>query len=230
MSAIYPLVHGLVAQGGVELPAGIVSEYRFDEGSGQVLTDYAGTRNLQLGSTSGADTNDPTWQASPTRLYFTTDDNCILTGDTATNAAMTWVVLMRRDALAATQNVVNLRSGSSTAGNLPLRIDASGVLGVIGNGVAGAWNSSLVVPSEAVCAVASRMQDNAATVTVDASHEALASGTYTSQYTDKIFVGSSHVASVYYKGAMYWIGRWHRWLTDDEVAQAIAYARALKGV
>ena len=41
---------------------GLVAEYRFDDGSGQVLTDYSGNDyHLQLGSTSGVDINDPSW-------------------------------------------------------------------------------------------------------------------------------------------------------------------------
>jgi hypothetical protein len=41
--------------------AGLVAEWRFDNGSGQVLTDYAGGHHGQLGSTTGSDANDPTW-------------------------------------------------------------------------------------------------------------------------------------------------------------------------
>ena len=37
---------------------GLVAEYRFDDGSGETLADYGGNGyDLQLGSTSGADTN-----------------------------------------------------------------------------------------------------------------------------------------------------------------------------
>jgi hypothetical protein len=44
--------------------AGLVAEWRFDDGAGQVLTDYSGNGNHgQLGSTSGADAADPTWTA-----------------------------------------------------------------------------------------------------------------------------------------------------------------------
>lgn len=61
----------------IHLPGGIVknglvAEYRFDEGSGQVLTDYRGGYNGQLGSTAGSDTNDPTWGTEG--LTFATDD------------------------------------------------------------------------------------------------------------------------------------------------------------
>jgi hypothetical protein len=40
---------------------GMVAEWRFDDGAGQVLTDHAGGHHGQLGSTAGSDTNDPAW-------------------------------------------------------------------------------------------------------------------------------------------------------------------------
>ena len=44
--------------------AGLVAEWRFDDGAGQVLTDSTGNGNHgQLGSTTGADAADPTWTA-----------------------------------------------------------------------------------------------------------------------------------------------------------------------
>jgi hypothetical protein len=42
---------------------GLVAEWRFDDGAGQVLTDYASRRHGQLGSGAGTDSNDPTWVA-----------------------------------------------------------------------------------------------------------------------------------------------------------------------
>lgn len=52
--------------GGVSIVTdGLVAEYRFDEGSGQVIDDaVVGSRSYTLGSTAGADTNDPTWVAA----------------------------------------------------------------------------------------------------------------------------------------------------------------------
>lgn len=53
---------------------GLVAEYRFDDGSGQTLTDYVGGANMTLGTTGGSDTNDPTWVTAG--LQFATDDSC----------------------------------------------------------------------------------------------------------------------------------------------------------
>ena len=60
---------------------GLIAEYRFHEGAGQVLYDYKNGNNGQLGSTTGADTNDPTW--TPQGLTFATDD--YVTAGTATD-------------------------------------------------------------------------------------------------------------------------------------------------
>ena len=43
---------------------GLVAGWRFDDGAGQVLTDYTGNgHHGRLGSTTGADAADPTWTA-----------------------------------------------------------------------------------------------------------------------------------------------------------------------
>ena len=48
---------------------GLVASYPMLTGSGQVLSDYSGNgKNGQLGSTSGTDTNDPTWTARYRKL------------------------------------------------------------------------------------------------------------------------------------------------------------------
>ncbi len=52
---------------------GLEVMYAFDEGSGQTLADLSGNgHTATLGSTAGADTNDPLWNAAG--LAYTTDD------------------------------------------------------------------------------------------------------------------------------------------------------------
>lgn len=71
-----PVVSALAlnaSTGGGLVRSGLVAEYRFDEGSGQVLHDYSGNNNHgTFGTTSGSDTNDPTWISSG--LSFATND------------------------------------------------------------------------------------------------------------------------------------------------------------
>jgi len=87
-------VTGLVGAGGAAVPmtsgefvtSGLVLAYKFNEGSGQVLTDFSPSAlNGRLGSTSGADTNDPTWVA-PRGLSFDGVDNYVEIG--TPNAAL----------------------------------------------------------------------------------------------------------------------------------------------
>lgn len=70
--------------------AGLVAYYRFDEASGQALTDRSGNGlNGTLGSTAGTDTNDPSWVSAG--LSFTTDDYVSSTNDAALRPAA-WTV------------------------------------------------------------------------------------------------------------------------------------------
>lgn len=67
----------------------LVSEWRFDDGSGDTLTDYVGSNDGQLGSAAGADANDPDWVAAG--LDFpTTGDRVQITGLTFDPSAGAW--------------------------------------------------------------------------------------------------------------------------------------------
>jgi hypothetical protein len=64
---------------GTPIKDGLVAEYRFDEGRGQVLCDYSGNGNHgTLGSTRDADTNDPLW--TPQGLQFDGVDDYVSLG------------------------------------------------------------------------------------------------------------------------------------------------------
>lgn len=69
------LLHGetLGPPGPAPVSSGLQALYHFTDGAGQALSDSSGQgRNGVLGSSSGADTNDPAWVAAG--LSFTTDD------------------------------------------------------------------------------------------------------------------------------------------------------------
>jgi len=69
------LLHGeaVGSPGPAPVLEGLQALYHFADGAGQALADSSGQgRHGVLGSTSGADTNDPTWVAAG--LSFTTDD------------------------------------------------------------------------------------------------------------------------------------------------------------
>jgi hypothetical protein len=85
---------------------GLVVYYRFDEASGQALTDRSGGgHGGTLGSTAGADTNDPSWVAEG--LSFATDDFVSTANDAATRPdAWTVCTAVKFDAAVADQPLV----------------------------------------------------------------------------------------------------------------------------
>ena len=57
---------------------GLVAEWRFDDGAGQQITDYSGNgHHATLGTSSGSESSDPTWQASPAALSFDGGDQAL---------------------------------------------------------------------------------------------------------------------------------------------------------
>jgi hypothetical protein len=97
----------LLRQGGIPIvQPGLVVFYRFDEASGQTLTDRSGNGyHGTLGSTAGADTNDPSWVAGG--LGFTTDDYVTTVSDAATRPnAWTVCTAVKFDAAVADQPLV----------------------------------------------------------------------------------------------------------------------------
>jgi hypothetical protein len=70
-------------QKGTPIRDGLVAEYLFDEGRGQVLCDYSGNGNHgMLGSTYNIDTNDPLWV--PEGLSFDGVDDYVDCGNSKT--------------------------------------------------------------------------------------------------------------------------------------------------
>jgi hypothetical protein len=58
---------------------GLLAEWPFDDGAGQVVTDYSGNGHQgQVGSTAGADANDPAWATNPARLEFDGADDRVI--------------------------------------------------------------------------------------------------------------------------------------------------------
>ena len=93
---------------------GLQALYLMSEGSGQSLIDTSGAgRDATLGSTGGADTNDPLWVASG--LSFTTDDyvDC---GSASALQPDAWTICV---AAKLTPNVVNPAVGWHTSAQTP---------------------------------------------------------------------------------------------------------------
>jgi hypothetical protein len=67
----------------VIVTAGLIAEWRFDDGSGEQITDHSGSGfHARLGPTSGADSNEPTWSATGVDATISHVNNYITTGST----------------------------------------------------------------------------------------------------------------------------------------------------
>lgn len=76
----YPKIRRKKEQKGTPIRNGLVAEYLFDEGRGQVLCDYSGNGNHgRLGSSRLPDTNDPLW--TPQGLEFDGVDDYVCLGN-----------------------------------------------------------------------------------------------------------------------------------------------------
>ena len=93
---------------------GLVAEYRFDERGGQTLIDHSGLGNHgTLGSTTGADTNDPTWTGQG--ASFTTDDY-IVGPTTLKYSSFTVQIAINNEGGDAYQAIIADSSGTAATG------------------------------------------------------------------------------------------------------------------
>jgi hypothetical protein len=78
----------------VIVAAGLLAEWRFDDGAGQVLSDRSGNgRHGQPGNTAGADSSDPAWQSYG--LSFDGTDHIVLPNGLITgNHAISWLAVV----------------------------------------------------------------------------------------------------------------------------------------
>jgi len=102
------------ASGPQPVSSGLVALYLMNEGAGQTLADSSPAgRDATLGSSAGADTNDPQWVASG--LSFSTDDYVDCGADAALRPDA-WTVCI---ATKLTPNVVNPALGWHTSTQTP---------------------------------------------------------------------------------------------------------------
>lgn len=128
---------------------GIVAEYRFDDGSGQVLNDYSvNGYDGTLGSTSGSDTNDPTWVTEGLSFDGTDDYVDLPTGvqsDVAGGTACTVLFVLLAHSPAATEYLYHVGSqldiqfNTSRQLRFGLNTDSFSVLTQTGSLTAGTW-------------------------------------------------------------------------------------------
>jgi hypothetical protein len=110
---------GRTAEGGAApaiVAAGLLAEWRFDDGAGQTLTDYSGNgHDGQLGSTAGSDTNDPAWAVSPVRLEFDGIDDRVIVPAFAGPDEYHLDVIVRQPATTGDYSMVFVAHGTGDA-------------------------------------------------------------------------------------------------------------------
>lgn len=113
MSRLLTLLRRKGEDEALTLPAdNLVGVWRFDEGSGQVLTGSSGGSDGQLGSASGADANDPTWEATGL-LFDGTDDYVIVPHFAAANLAAPFTLTLVLRDTATANRVVFEKNGNA---------------------------------------------------------------------------------------------------------------------
>jgi len=98
--------------------SGLVAEYRFDDGSGQVLTDYSGNDfHGELGSASGVDANDPTWDAEG--LVFGANDGASIPSLSAASGDWTIQIAYNpADVSGANKYLMDFQTGRLVIGHM----------------------------------------------------------------------------------------------------------------
>ena len=125
-----PTLLKIITQKPTIVQPGLVAEYRFEEGTSQVLYDYRGKNNGQLGSTTGGDTNDPTRIANG--LTFATDDYVKLPYVINVEQNFTIFIVASVGALAPAAIETYFSAGNSSMGTqyMWLRRWTDGILGL----------------------------------------------------------------------------------------------------
>jgi hypothetical protein len=96
---------------------GLVAEYRFNEGSGQILYDYSGNNNHgMLGSTTGSDTNDPTYTREG--ASFTTDDYIACPNISTINTTITVFYTPQITTATGSGTLFSFTTGATTFGGI----------------------------------------------------------------------------------------------------------------
>jgi len=234
-------------RGGVSIVTdGLVCEYRFDDGSGQVLTDYSGNDyHLQLGSDAeaGGDANDPSWVTeglSFARPSAETRDWCAPSG--AVNAALMPDAFTAMGVFQATStdrmNMISWGSGANSHPSLayywtdesqPIIFLGANSNRVFENTAAlndGVWRVvTFIVPGAAQASISSSQ------CYVDKTALSAASTTATGAQTakDAFVIGSPVNVTSWFVGKQGFFAMWNRVLTEAEIFQNVDYITALMG-
>jgi hypothetical protein len=217
--------------------SGLVAEYRFNEGSGQVLHDYSGNNNHGvLGSTTGADTNDPTWTGNG--AYFVTDDHIDPgTAEVAVSGAAgaTVMCVCSRSASGVRHEMFEFRRSTGGTRLALAFLDTNVVRFQCGATSVRTIATTNTYTSTAYhcitgCAnipgdVMSIQVDQEAAISGSAAFE-LAAFDSGSDYKGRIGAAGGNVPGNYFNGTIAYLAIYNRVLTQAEISQNYAYLKS----
>jgi hypothetical protein len=202
---------------------GLVALYLFNEGAGQVLTDYSGNGNHgTLGSTTGDDTNDPTWTREG--LAFETDDYVVLPDVNTLFASPDnhFTVTVAFTAVGKGTVLSRMTGGFESQRQFWIYILANGFIYVIVRG-----NTCLYHANPLNTPTALTLTWDGAELTAYVNGVPVTTsqpGTAAQQFVP-LYLGCAHPPDGYYLGSEHAVGIWSRALSTAEVARAHAYLR-----
>jgi hypothetical protein len=195
---------------------GLIRWYKFDEGAGQVLTDYSGNeQHGQLGSSSGTDNQDPTWVDGG--LSFDGGDQIIIPGQSLPGA---FTVI----SVNAPAHLVNNYYMGSTLGNVRQGYSSSGqyYMRSVPSGASDAFFESDLAVDVPRCVTFQRLDDdtvfcmeNDGTPVVRTEQPGTANWEY---------IGRSPI--YYFSGKIYYTLIYNVALTLEEISQVYRFLQA----
>lgn len=206
---------------------GLILEWRFDDGSGQVLTDYSGNDlHGQLGSGTGSDTNDPAW-VSPRGLAFTSNDYVRLASLPTLNPPFSAQVVSRRTGSVARMTRLHLRNGTST--RIILQSEASTDAFRLYDALASPMdNQSAGAVGDGRVSMTVTVPSGAGTALGYLGNTQVVSYTAGSTYgINNLFLGASHGTSEFLSGQILSVVLYTGILTPEQIAQNNAHYQAL---
>lgn len=195
--------------------------WKFDEGSGQTLTDYFNTNDGQLGPTAGSDSEDPTW-ASTGLEFDDSNDYVTVPNILNPNTDFTLMVVFRKDSNDVT--LFHQQDGTGT-GRGWLYVDASGNLETFLGNTATEYTSAISNGTWHVGTV--RHNSGTISVILDTNTPSSASVTVESA-TGAHIIGIHKALSLQpFDGGMAWAILYSAALSDSAVNQQVGRLLAL---
>jgi hypothetical protein len=212
----------------------LIAEWRFDQGGGQTLIDYSGNgHHGQLGSTAGADVNDPAWQSAPARLDFDGGNDCVLVNQThLADLSAYGICAVVRGVAAASDGFYGEGISSNSGPTLLLRNESGQLTWFYRNaaGTGGSWATGLTGLASGDHFVAVVRDGSALRAVLDGGEASSTTSVAVVGGFDASSIGAAlrgGSVSVPWEGRIYWMARYTGGLSFAQIQQNRVYAQAL---